>query len=600
MTQRLIGACLVGLSIAYLALFVPRGWIPHDEGMIGESAERVLHGQVPHVDYEEPYTGGLAHAHALLFGVTGAIDLIYPRWLLFAGAVLAQVIVYLVLRRFLPPIGAAIAAWLALAWSFPNYFAALPSWWLLVCALVCLWAFIRYAESGLVRYAALAGLTAGISILIKQTGLYLLIALIAALVYGGRDDKATHTWWPGRIACAGVAVVAMALAIAILSTRLSLSDLVYLLLPILACSRVLLTDDMRPSTGRSRNALIAPAIAVASAALPAVAFVMPYMLHQHVWTLVHGLFVLPRKRVQFAAFEMPPVYWILAGLPLLAALMPLPAALSRTRDRYRRALSGSVWVGGALLLGGSLYTVVTYQIVWQAARGIAALLPVGICGLLMSAYVTDPIRRKILFGAAVFLAWASLVQVPFSAPIYFCYVTPLAVVAAAAVASHSSALRRPVVHVAAAVLLGFALLSMNRGYVYNLGGIHRVLALDEPTGVDRATLRVSRADAVTYRRLIELVTLHSGTGHVVAGPDAPEVYFLMGRFSPSNTFFDFFSDSVSAEGGLNDMTGLPTASVVVLNHGRRFSQGPSVHLATKARRMFPHSEAVGAFEVRWK
>lgn len=600
MTQRLIGACLLGLSIAYLALFVSRGWIPHDEGMIGESAERIMHGQTPHIDYEEPYTGGLAQMHAVLFKLTGAIDLIYPRWLLFAGAVLAQVIVYLLLRRFLQPIGAAIGAWLALAWSFPNYFAALPSWWLLVCALVCLWAFVRYAECGRVRYAAAAGLVAGLSILIKQTGLYILVALVVALLYRGQDGTTTRAWWPGRIASAAAAIVAVALAFVILSARLAPSDLVYLLLPILACSRLLVTDDMRPTAGQPWRIFIAPAVAVASAAAPLALFVMPYVMHDQLAALVNGLVVLPRKRVQFAAFEMPPVYWIFAGLPLLAALMPLPAALSSAGGRQSRALNALVWIAGALLFAGSLYNVMTYQIVWQAARAIAALLPIAICGLLISSYVHEPVQRRILFGFAVFLAWASLVQVPFSAPIYFCYVTPLAVIAAVAVANHSSALFRPVLHVAAAVMLGFAVLSMNRGYVYNLGGMHSVIALDEPTGLERASLRVSRGDAVMYRRVIELIDLHVANGNVVAGPDAPEVYFLTGRFSPSNTFFDFFSDSVSAEGGLNDMTGLPTASVVVLNHGRRFSQGPSIHLATKARRMFPNSEGVGAFEVRWK
>ena len=86
----------------------------------------------------------------------------------------------------------------------------------------------------------------------------------------------------------------------------------------------------------------------------------------------------------------------------------------------------------------------------------------------------------------------------------------------------------------------------------------------------------------------------------MAGPDAPEVYFLTGRFSPSGTLFDFFTDQVSAEGGLNDLPGLPGASVVVLNHGRRFSLGPSAHLAAKVRRMFPNSEGVGTLEVRWR
>ena len=147
MRTRLIAAGLVALSIVYLAFFVSRGWIPHDEGMTGQSAERVLSGETPHVDYEEPYTGGLAQMHALVFRLAG-VDLIYPRWVLFAGAVLAQVLIYFILRRYLEPIGAALGAWLALGWSFPNYFAALPSWWLLVCALTCLWAFCDMWKPG--------------------------------------------------------------------------------------------------------------------------------------------------------------------------------------------------------------------------------------------------------------------------------------------------------------------------------------------------------------------------------------------------------------------------------------------------------------------
>ena len=160
MRTRLIAVALVALSIVYLACFVSRGWIPHDEGMIGQSAERVLSGETPHVDYEEPYTGGLAQMHALVFRLAG-VDLIYPRWVLFAGAVLAQALIYFILSRYLEPIAAALGAWLALGWSFPNYFAALPSWWLLVCALMCLWAFLRHVETGLMRYAVAARLAAG-------------------------------------------------------------------------------------------------------------------------------------------------------------------------------------------------------------------------------------------------------------------------------------------------------------------------------------------------------------------------------------------------------------------------------------------------------
>jgi Dolichyl-phosphate-mannose-protein mannosyltransferase len=599
MRTRLIAAGLVGLSIVYLALFVPRGWIPHDEGMIGQSAERVLNGEMPHVDYEEPYTGGLSWLHALVFRFAG-VDLIYPRWLLLAGAVVAQVLVYLILSRYVRPLGAAMGAWLALGWSFPNYFAALPSWWVLICALACVWAFLRFVETGSLRYAAAAGLAAGFSILIKQTGLYVLVALVMALLYDGDvNERERSAWWPGRLVCASVAVAGVALALLILSARLSLSDLLYLFLPILVCSRLLLASDGRAASRQSWDALLPAGAAVCAAALPLLFFVAPYVVDQQVGALINGLFILPQKRMQFASLELPEAHWLLAGVPLLAILMPLPARLRISALETRPAVV-VMWLAGLAVLVTSLSAFTSYQVIWQAARSCSAILPIAVCSLVMSGRVHDRMQRRNLFGIATFLAWASLVQVPFSAPIYFCYVTPLAVIAAVAVAANTTSLHRPALAVSAAVLLAFALVSMNRGYVYNLGGVHRLFTFDEPLGLKRASLRVSTADAVTYRRVTTLIASHIGDGQLVAGPDAPEVYFLTGRFSPSGTLFDFFTDQVSAEGGLNDLPGLPGASVVVLNHGRRFSLGPSAHLAAKVRRMFPHSEGVGTLEVRWR
>jgi hypothetical protein len=597
MKTRLIAWAIVALSIVYLSFFIPRGWIPHDEGMIGQSAERVLHGEVPHVDYEEPYTGGLALVHALVFKVAG-IDLLYPRWLLFAGAILAQVLTYLILTRYVQPIGAALCSWLALSWSFPNYFAALPSWWLLICALAVLWAFIRFVETGLLRYAAAAGLAAGLSILIKQTGLYVLAALVIALLYDGEEHNAL-VWWPGRVICASAAVAALGLAFMILSARLTLSDLIYLFLPIVACSRVLVATDGRQLPHRQWEWLLAPAIGVAAAAVPLVAYVAPYIINHQLAPLVNGLVVLPQKRVQFASLELPPAHWILAGLPLAAIVMPLPGRV-RVPMSDSRAFAFAMWILGALLVAGSLYSFTPYQMIWQSARSFGAILPLAICSLLLTGYVRDRLQRRVLFGCASLLAWASLVQVPFSAPIYYCYVTPLAVIAAVAVAGTTHVAGRTLAHVSVAALLVFGVVSMNRGDVYNLGGLHRPAALDEPLGLRRASLNVRRADAVTYRRVIDLIAKHIGDGQLAAGPDAPEVYFLTGRFSRSGTLFDFFTDGVSAEGGLYDLPGLDTASVVVLNHGRRFSQGPSAHLANKARHMFPNFEAVGTFEVRWR
>jgi hypothetical protein len=594
--QQLFAAGLVGLSLAYLWVLVPRGWVPHDEGMIGQSAAWVLGGALPHIGYQEPYTGGLTWLHAAVFRFAG-IDLLYPRWLLFAGATIAQALTYLILRRYLTPVGAALGAWLALVWSFPNYFAALPSWWVLICALACLWAFIRYVETGFLRYAAVAGLAAGTSILMKQTGLYVLVALVLALLYGGGGrEPETRVWWPGRVLCAGVAVAALGLALGLLAARLALPDLFYLLLPIAACSRILATADGRHSWLARHEALVAPLTSIVAAAVPLACFIAPYVLDRFA-ALLNGLFVLPQKRVQFASFEMPPAYWILAGVPLVAMVMPLPTRL-RAPSRLGHTFGAAVGIVGAVLVAASLSNAVAYQIIWQSVRGFAALLPVAACWLLLSK-VRDVKQRWILFGCATMLAWTSLVQIPFSAPIYFCYVTPLAVIAAVALASASEALRRPAVSASAAVLLVFAVATMNRGYIYNLGFSHAPSALSVPLDLRRAHLAVSAADSATYHRVLDLIATHIGDGQLVAGPDCPEVYFLTGRVNPSGTLFDFFGDHVS-DGWVNDLPGWRTASVVVLNHERRFSFGPSADLVAKVRNEFPKAEAAGTLEVRWR
>src|SRR4029453_7091374 len=64
----------------YVRPFVDKGWVPHDEGLLGQSAERVLAGQLPHRDFDEVYTGGLSYLHALAFKL-GGVRSIVLRWM---------------------------------------------------------------------------------------------------------------------------------------------------------------------------------------------------------------------------------------------------------------------------------------------------------------------------------------------------------------------------------------------------------------------------------------------------------------------------------------------------------------------------------------
>ena len=63
--------CVMVISGSYLYGKLAYEWIPHDEGLLGQSAHRVLNGELPHHDFQEAYTGGLSYLHAASMSAFG-------------------------------------------------------------------------------------------------------------------------------------------------------------------------------------------------------------------------------------------------------------------------------------------------------------------------------------------------------------------------------------------------------------------------------------------------------------------------------------------------------------------------------------------------
>ena len=589
--HRVLGPLLVVASIAYFVYFIPRGWVPHDEGMIGQSAERVMNGEIPHVDYEEPYTGGLTFLYAAIFEIFG-VHLLYVRYALFAGAAVAQLFVYLILRRFLGAAGAGVGAVLSAAWSFPNYFAGLPSWWVLICALVSLWSYIRYVETSRLRYIALAGVAVGLSVLFKQTGVYLIVALALSLLHDGTRSNTTDVPRAANLLAAAAAAAAALFAVFILRSRVMPAETVFLLLPVLACSAVLLIGGTWSQHGIWAT-LRAPMLFITCALATIAVFVLPYVARHELAQLVNGLVLLPQRRLEFASRNMPRVEVILLGLPLLAAVAPFPGTAEL---RVRRAAQIRLVIIGAAIAIATLYYPTVYFVVWHGARALAALIPLAVSAFLISRMPLHPDRRRVLFALSSMLAWTSMVQFPFSAPIYFCYVTPLVILAAAALgATRPDTFRRPAFAGVLTVMLMFAVLAMNQGYVFNLGVQHKRQYFDTDLRLGRAEFKMNVTEAAIYRNVVGQVQRRLHGGRLVAGPDAPEVYFLTGQFSPTGSIFDFFSNSGS---GIPDQW--RDATVVVLNHNAGFSHALSEETVAEVRRRFPRGESNGRLDVRWR
>jgi len=103
------------LSGLYMGRELKRGWVPGDEGTLAESADRVLHGELPHRDYHEGYTGGLSYLNAAAFRLFGT-NLASMRYMLFLFFLAWVPAVYYVASRFVSPLAASAVTLLAVAW----------------------------------------------------------------------------------------------------------------------------------------------------------------------------------------------------------------------------------------------------------------------------------------------------------------------------------------------------------------------------------------------------------------------------------------------------------------------------------------------------
>jgi hypothetical protein len=155
-------AVVLVVSIGYMLYFIDRGWIPHDEGTLAHSAERVLAGELPHRDFVEGYTGGLTYVHALAFKVFG-VHLLAIRYALFVAFVAWVAVFYHAAARMVSPLAAVAVTLIAVFWSVPNYPTGMPSWYNLFLATGGLAALFAYIDSGQRRWVVAAGFLGGLS-----------------------------------------------------------------------------------------------------------------------------------------------------------------------------------------------------------------------------------------------------------------------------------------------------------------------------------------------------------------------------------------------------------------------------------------------------
>jgi len=596
------------ISIGYMATHLNRGWVPRDEGAFAQSAERVLHGELPHRDFDELYTGGLTFVHAIAFREFG-INLASMRIVLFVFFIAWVPALFYIASRFAPAYAAGGVTLLAVAWSVPNYPAAAPSWYNLFFATFGTAALLRYVDLGSRRWLFIAGVCGGLSVLAKTPGFYFVAAVLLFLIFneqsisGKPNGQPRHNGWLYTLMVVTGLLTFLYLLFRLIHTLPETSWLICFFLPALTIVALLLSREFagspRPSGERFATLVGLGVPFGAGVALPLLVFFLPYILSGSTHALLLGVFAQPMKRFVFATtLPQDPVYMI-EVIPFI-----LPVIIGFDSGRLGRLLSGgflAVFLGATLIF--SAKSPVLYGFGWRSISTTIPLLIAAGVVIIWTPWNRNKItclpQQQLVLLLSV-TALCSLVQFPFSAPIYYCFVLPLAILTATALFASISNPPRFILGSLVVFYLLFAVLRVIPGFVYSLGHFYVPDPQTQRLTLARAGgLRVAPAEAELYEHLIPFIQSHASGKFIYCTQDCPEVYFLSGLGNPTRTLFDFLDDPRGRTDRIMSLLESRKVNVVAISHAAGNQSPPDPALEGALDQRFRHSARMQIFEVRW-
>lgn len=596
------------ISALYGEAHLKRGWWPRDEGAFSQSALRVLNGEIPHRDFDEIYTGGLAYLHALAFRAIG-INLASMRYILFVFFLAWVPAVFYVASRFMSGFVAAGITVLAVAWSVPNYSGVPPSWYNLYFAVFGTAALLHYLQVRTRRWLFLAGLCGGLSILAKVVGVFYVAAVVLFLIY--HEQCVTkrcneRSLGPARLytwtIASGLTIFLLAL-VNLVHKLPGAPQLIHFVLPTAALVVLLLWRELAGVPGFSGERfatllrLILPfAIGVA---IPILVFLIPYIRTGSLHALFNGVFVLPMKRFHFASFPAPAA---LALTPsLFIAFVIFLASNSVVRWRQLWGIVSSFGLGTILVVSAN--TPFICRVGWDTlGPAIPVIVLAGVALLVVSwpGWEFGQLRREQLMLVLCVTALSNIVQFPYSVRLYFFFVAPLAILCGAAVLA---SLPRPPGFVLGSLgvfYLLFVVLRVTPCFFPDMG-LAYIPAQFVQLSLPRAGgLYADVGSAQTYEKLIPAIQMHAVAEYTYATPDCSEVYFLSGLRNPTRTLYDFLDEPADRDARILQVLESHNVNVVAINNRPQFSTPINPALKQAFEERYPQSVEIGPFEVRWR
>ena len=582
-------AALLGLTVIWAFRF--RGWYPHDEGTLGQAAERILRGQIPHRDFDDPYSGGLGLLHALVFRLNGVSMNALRNHLAVVASVWFGGMFWL-LTRWLRPLGAAVVAALIATLSVPLYPAAMPSWYVLFLACAAGAVLVMGTRRGYTA-ALVAGSLIGVAVLAKVSAVFALAGAMWALVALRQDEDRTRR---GAVEVLVAAVLFCGMVVELVSSSLNGRVLAHIALPPLALVLGLAWREV--NQGRAHGFGIDVelwrriAALVAGAAVPVLIYAAWLSRNGALVPFVTSLHGVVGRRAASARLPPPSVRSILYAVPLAAILLG--------GDRRLRIRPLFLAASGLLLLGLAWYRQDAYAVIFDSLRG---LLPVGAVLFCVAwqggASAPSSLARRAMMVFVPLAGVMVLTQFPFAAAIYFVYILPLLIVAIAAVVSLRPKATQLSAGVVAVLYTLFSLFEVIPGAPETVGLSASHFPAFSWLHTSRGQLLVPPDDTTKYGQLLEALD-SLPPGPIWGGPDAPEVAFLSGRPDLNGSFFGFLGPARTDRPEFVSELIASGARIVVIDTEPSFSAPLSREETAPIIRAFPKSMEVDIFQIHWR
>jgi len=606
--HRTMALIVLAISTAYVGWYLFRGWIPFDDGAMAHSAERLMNGQLPHRDFDDIYTGGLAFLDAAAFWLFGMAlpSLRLPLFAVFMAWVPA---VYYIASRFVRQYAAAAVTLLAVVWSLPNYTAAMPSWYNLFFATLGVAALFRHIETGRARWLFAAGVAGSLSILVKIVGLYYVAGALLFLVYRAHvvaSANISEQRSRGRgyvLTISATLLLFLALLLRVLLPQLRVPEALQFFLPALLVVVLLWRQEWTIPAGASGarflvlGRLLLPF--VAGLLVPIALFLIPYLRSGSVDTLVRGVFLLPLRRFGFAVMKVLPLWTMFACVPFVVVSF----LLFRFHERADRWLRAALAIAAVVILVLTIKTYLFNRWVWYGVRDLTPILVVigaAVLWRLRAANREESIRQQQLMVMLSATALCTLIQFPYFATNYYCYFAPIVILTIAALYSYLKPAPRAVPAIVVGFYMLFAVVNVNNTSVFWMGRAYHPYGPMRRLAVPRGGIDVTPDQAEIFEILVPMLQKRARGGYTWASRDCPEVYFLTGLKNPTRTLFDFFDDTTNYSARTLRALDDHGVTAIVMNRWPAFSPQFTVELVDSLAKRYPYSTNIGPYHVRWK